>query len=140
MGYELKHVLSKFFNGIEQRMMYLQQKWSNATSEETGSTVKEERKNYIYKSDPIREHDCIWCMTCVLVCPPQAIKVNQSNLEYHEKVSGAFNESLSKGVHHHVDTKNSCTAPTIREKTRLKVNFIKYQMGCLLEGEEGVSY
>ena len=22
----------------------------------------------------IREHDCIWCMVCVSVCPPQAIK------------------------------------------------------------------
>jgi hypothetical protein len=30
-------------------------------------------------------------------CPPQAIKVDQSNLEYYEKASGTFNESLSKG-------------------------------------------
>ena len=36
------------------------------------------------KADPIREHDCIWCMACVSVCPPQAIKVDQSNVEKHE--------------------------------------------------------
>ena len=27
----------------------------------------------------------------------QAIKVDQSNLEYHEKSAGTFNEELSKG-------------------------------------------
>src|SRR6476660_10275497 len=70
---------------------------ANATSAGTGSTVKEERKDYTDKADPIREHDCIWCMACVSVCPPQAVKVDQSNLEFHEKASGTFNESLSKG-------------------------------------------
>jgi NAD-dependent dihydropyrimidine dehydrogenase PreA subunit len=70
---------------------------TNATSAGTGSTVKEERKDYIDKADPIREHDCIWCMACVSVCPTQAIKVDQSNLEFHEKASGTFNEALSKG-------------------------------------------
>ncbi|HJR48256.1 MAG TPA: ferredoxin family protein [Nitrososphaeraceae archaeon] len=70
---------------------------ANATSEGTGSTVKEERKDYTDKADPIREHDCIWCMACVSVCPPQAVKVDQSNLEFHEKASGTFNEALSKG-------------------------------------------
>ncbi|MGB9167601.1 MAG: ferredoxin family protein [Nitrososphaeraceae archaeon] len=65
--------------------------------EGTGSSVKEERKDYTDKADPIREHDCIWCMACVSVCPPQAIKVDQSSLEFHEKASGTFNESLSKG-------------------------------------------
>jgi NAD-dependent dihydropyrimidine dehydrogenase PreA subunit len=69
----------------------------NTTSEGTGSTEKDERKDYTDKSDPIREHDCIWCMACVSVCPPQAIKVDQSNLEYHEKAEGTYNESLSKG-------------------------------------------
>jgi hypothetical protein len=29
--------------------------------------------------------------------PPQAIKVDQSNLEYHEKSAGTFNEELAKG-------------------------------------------
>jgi NAD-dependent dihydropyrimidine dehydrogenase PreA subunit len=62
----------------------------------TGSSVKEERKDYTDKADPIREHDCIWCMACVSVCPPQAVKVDQSNLEFHEKAAGTFNEALSK--------------------------------------------
>ena len=62
-----------------------------------GSSVKEERKDFTDKADPIREHDCIWCMACVSVCPPQAIKVDQSNQEFHEKAAGTFNESLSKG-------------------------------------------
>lgn len=66
------------------------------TWEGTGKSVKDERSDYTDKADPIREHDCIWCMACVSVCPPQAIKVDQSNLEFHEKASGTFNESLSK--------------------------------------------
>jgi NAD-dependent dihydropyrimidine dehydrogenase PreA subunit len=56
----------------------------NATFEGTGSDVKDERKDLTDKADPIREHDCIWCMACVSVCPPQAIIVDQSNLEKHE--------------------------------------------------------
>ena len=39
------------------------------------------------KADPIREHDCIWCMACVSVCPPQAIKVDQSNVEKHDSAA-----------------------------------------------------
>jgi NAD-dependent dihydropyrimidine dehydrogenase PreA subunit len=70
---------------------------ASATSNGTGSSEKEERKDYTDKADPIREHDCIWCMACVSVCPPQAVKVDQSNLEFHEKAAGTFNESLSKG-------------------------------------------
>jgi NAD-dependent dihydropyrimidine dehydrogenase PreA subunit len=70
---------------------------ANATSAGTGSGVKEERKDYTDKADPIREHDCIWCMACVSVCPPQAVKVDQANLEFHEKAAGTFNEALSKG-------------------------------------------
>ena len=69
---------------------------ANATSAGANSTDKEERKDYTDKSDPIREHDCIWCMACFSVCPTQAIKVDQSNLEFHEKASGTFNEALSK--------------------------------------------
>ena len=61
------------------------QQMVNATSAGTGSTVKEERKDYTDKADPIREHDCIWCMACVSVCPPQAVKVDQSSLEFHER-------------------------------------------------------
>ncbi len=57
------------------------------TFEGTGSDVKDERKDQTDKADPIREHDCIWCMACVSVCPPQAIKVDQSNVEAHEKAA-----------------------------------------------------
>ena len=53
----------------------------------TGSDVKDERKDLTDKADPIREHDCIWCMACVSVCPPQAIKVDQSNVEKHESAA-----------------------------------------------------
>jgi NAD-dependent dihydropyrimidine dehydrogenase PreA subunit len=67
------------------------------TFEGTGSSVKEERKDYTDKADPIREHDCIWCMACVSVCPPQAIKVDQAALEFHEKAEGTYNESISTG-------------------------------------------
>ena len=43
--------------------------------------------------------------------------------------------------HHHMDTKNSCTPQIIREKTQLKINFTKYEIGCLLERkEEGDTY
>ena len=55
--------------------------------EGTGSSVKDERKDMTDKADPIREHDCIWCMACVSVCPPQAIKVDQSNVEKHENAA-----------------------------------------------------
>ena len=64
---------------------------------------------YTDKADPIREHDCIWCMACVSVCPPQAIKVDQSNLEFHEKASGTFNEVYPRAVHHHLTHINKQT-------------------------------
>ena len=57
------------------------------TFEGTGSSVKDDRKDMTDKADPIREHDCIWCMACVSVCPPQAIKVDQSNVEKHESAA-----------------------------------------------------
>jgi NAD-dependent dihydropyrimidine dehydrogenase PreA subunit len=69
----------------------------NTASAGTGEDhSREGRKDYTDKSDPIRENDCIWCMACVSVCPTQAIKVDQSNLEYHERASGTFNEELAK--------------------------------------------
>jgi NAD-dependent dihydropyrimidine dehydrogenase PreA subunit len=69
----------------------------NAISEGTGdNSLRDGRKDCADKSDPIREHDCIWCMACVSVCPPQAIKVDQANLEFHEKAAGTLNESLAK--------------------------------------------
>jgi len=57
------------------------------TFEGSGSTEKDQRKDYTDKADPVREHDCIWCMACVSVCPPQAIKVDQSNQEHHDKAA-----------------------------------------------------
>ena len=63
------------------------EKCGKETFEGTGSRVKDERKDYTDKADPILEHDCIWCMACVSVCPPQAIKVDQANVEAHENVS-----------------------------------------------------
>jgi len=56
----------------------------------TGSDVKDDRKDLTDKADPIREHDCIWCMACVSVCPPQAIKVDQSNVEKHEGAANSL--------------------------------------------------
>ena len=56
----------------------------------TGSDVKDERKDLTDKADPIREHDCIWCMACVSVCPPAAIKVDQSNVEKHEGAANSL--------------------------------------------------
>ncbi len=68
----------------------------NETFEGTGSSVKEERHDYSDNADPIREHDCIWCMACVSVCPPQAVLVDQGNQEWHEKASGTF-QKLGSG-------------------------------------------
>ncbi len=45
----------------------------------------EGRNNYTNKSDLVRKSDCIWCMACVSVCPPQAIKIDEENLDVHEK-------------------------------------------------------
>jgi NAD-dependent dihydropyrimidine dehydrogenase PreA subunit len=62
----------------------------DATSEGTGeNNLRDGRRDYTDKSDPVREHDCIWCMACVSVCPPQAIKVEETNLQYHEKGAAA---------------------------------------------------
>jgi NAD-dependent dihydropyrimidine dehydrogenase PreA subunit len=64
---------------------------ANGTSVGSGSVVKEGRKDFTDKSEPVREHDCIWCMACVTVCPVQAIKVDQANLEFHRKATGGIN-------------------------------------------------
>jgi NAD-dependent dihydropyrimidine dehydrogenase PreA subunit len=66
----------------------------NATSAGTGSTLKDERVDYNDKSDPIREHDCIWCMACVKACHAKAIKVSEGNLVYHQQK--ATEQSLEK--------------------------------------------
>lgn len=70
------------------------------TFEGSGEAVKEERKDYTDKADPIREHDCIYCMACVSVCPPEAIKVDQSNMEAHDKADGTYVQ-MSSGVNPH---------------------------------------
>ena len=79
----------------------------NQTWKGTGSTVKEERKDYTDKADAIREHDCIWCMACVSVLSAtEHVKVDQSSLEFHEKASGTFNEACQRVVlHHHTHTR-----------------------------------
>ena len=56
----------------------------------TGSDIKDERKDLTDKADPIREHDCIWCMACVSICPTQAIKVDQINVENHESAANSL--------------------------------------------------
>ena len=68
----------------------------NATSYGNGSDGKDNRLDYTDKSEPIREHECIWCMACVTVCPTKAIKVEQSNLEFHQKASESFNEGIAQ--------------------------------------------
>ena len=62
-----------------------------------GTTEKEERKDFTDKADAIREHDCIWCMACVSVCPPLAVLVDQGNQEFHEKAAGTF-QKLGSGT------------------------------------------
>ena len=73
----------------------------NETFEGTGSDEKEERKDFSDKADPIREQDCIWCMACVSVCPPQAVLVDQGNQEWHEKAAGTFTKMESSSVNPH---------------------------------------
>ena len=75
----------------------------NETFVGTGSTVKEERFDFTDKADPIRELDCIWCMACVSVCPPQAVLVDQGNQEWHEKAEGSFQKLGSGQANPHAD-------------------------------------
>ena len=73
----------------------------NETFDGSGNSEKEERLDHTDKADPIREHDCIWCMACVSVCPPQAIKVDQANQEAHEKAAGTYVKMESGSVNPH---------------------------------------
>ena len=68
-----------------------------------GTTEKEARLDFTDKADPIREHDCIWCMACVSVCPPQAVLVDQGNQEWHEKAEGSFQKLGSGQSNPHAD-------------------------------------
>jgi NAD-dependent dihydropyrimidine dehydrogenase PreA subunit len=67
---------------------------TNATSAGIGENHDQERrKDYTDKSDPVKEHDCIWCMACVTVCPTQAIKVDEANLEVHKTTAAEITTS-----------------------------------------------
>jgi len=60
-------------------------KMVNTTSAGIGEDKRKDgRKDYTDKPDPIREHECNWCMVCVSVCPTQAIEVYQDNKIYHQ--------------------------------------------------------
>ena len=78
-------------------------KATNETFVGTGSTVKEERFAFTDKADPIREHDCIWCMACVSVCPPLAVLVDQGNQEWHEKAEGSYQKLGSGAANPHAE-------------------------------------
>jgi NAD-dependent dihydropyrimidine dehydrogenase PreA subunit len=69
----------------------------------TGTTEKEERLDFTDKADAIREHDCIWCMACVSVCPPLAVLVDQGNQEWHEKASGTYQKLGSGAANPHAE-------------------------------------
>ena len=60
------------------------------TFEGTGLTEQDERLDYSDKSQPIREHDCTVCMACQEICPEGAIRIEASNLEWHEKADGTY--------------------------------------------------
>jgi NAD-dependent dihydropyrimidine dehydrogenase PreA subunit len=71
---------------------------ANVTSEGTGeNSMKDVRKTLLI--NPIQLGNMIvfgvW-LVC-LFAPPQAVKVDQGNLEYHEKSAGTFNEELARG-------------------------------------------
>ena len=68
---------------------------ANATSSGNGDTSSNGRIDYTDKSDPIREHSCIFCMACVTVCPTKSIIVNEANKQYHEQAARTFQDSVS---------------------------------------------
>ena len=68
-----------------------------------GTTEKEARLDFTDKADPIREHDCIWCMACVSVCPPLAVLVYQGNQEWHEKAEGSYQKLGSGAANPHAE-------------------------------------
>jgi len=72
----------------------------NATFEGTGLTEADERLDYSDKSMPIREHDCTICMACQEICPQGAIRIEASNLEWHEKADGTYVKMEGSGGPH----------------------------------------
>ncbi len=71
------------------------------TFEGTGLTEQDERLDYTDKSQPIREHDCTVCMACQEICPEGAIRIEPSNLEWHEKAAGTYVKMPSSSVNPH---------------------------------------
>ncbi len=65
----------------------------NTKSPGGGGASRGDRKDYTDKADPIREGDCIWCMACVSVCPPQAVLVEQKNQQAHETANQTYKPS-----------------------------------------------
>ena len=66
----------------------------------TGKTEYNERLDASDKSQPIREHDCTICMACQEICPQGAIRIEQANLEWHEKAAGTFTKMSGSGNPH----------------------------------------
>jgi NAD-dependent dihydropyrimidine dehydrogenase PreA subunit len=66
----------------------------------TGKTEQSERLDASDKSQPIREHDCTICMACQEICPTGAIRIEQANLEWHEKAAGTFVKMTGSGNPH----------------------------------------
>ena len=56
-----------------------------------GKMLRRDRVDYSDKANPVKEADCIWCMACVEVCPTKAIKVDQANVEIHEREIARLN-------------------------------------------------
>lgn len=50
-----------------------------------GKVLRRDRLDYTDKANPVKEQDCIWCMACVEVCPTKAIKVDQANVDIHNR-------------------------------------------------------
>ena len=71
------------------------------TFEGTGLTEQDERLDHTDKSQPIREHDCTVCMACQEICPEGAIRIEPSNLEWHEKAAGTYVKMPSSSVNPH---------------------------------------
>jgi NAD-dependent dihydropyrimidine dehydrogenase PreA subunit len=70
------------------------------TFEGTGKTEYNERLDASDKSQPIREHDCTICMACQEICPQGAIRIEQANMEWHEKAAGTFVKMAGSGNPH----------------------------------------
>tara|TARA_B110000438_G_scaffold20141_1_gene18411 strand:+ start:459 stop:692 length:234 start_codon:yes stop_codon:yes gene_type:complete len=71
------------------------------TFEGTGLTEMDERLDYTYKSQLIREHDCTVCMACQEIYPKGAIFIESANQEWHEKASGTYVMMKSTSVNPH---------------------------------------